>query len=188
MVEAVAWGSWRRSSYSSGGDNCVDAAAISDGTRVRVRDSKNPDLPPCVFSAAGWAALLTDVAAARPDIAPAARTGDKETARPGLDLEAAAWRPAGPEAEFAFVDHTDGVTYVVLRQDTVALVFTMAEWDAFLAGVRDGEFALDHLVLLAQLEAEAARAADEAARTGSVVDSLIADRRAEAVRELRERH
>ena len=98
------------------------------------------------------------------------------------------WRPAGPDAEFAFVDHADGITYVVLRQDMVVLVFTMAEWDAFLAGVRDGEFVLEHLVLLAKLEAEAARAAVVAAQTGSVVDSLIADRRAEAVRELRERH
>lgn len=188
MIEAVVWGSWRRSSYSSGGDNCVDAAATSDGTRVRVRDSKNPDLPPCMFSATGWAALLTHVAATRPEIVPAARTADKEVARPALNLADAVWRPAGLEAEFAFVDHTDGVTYVVLRQDTVVLVFTMAEWDAFLAGVHDGEFALDHLVLLAQLEAEAARAGAEAVRTGSVVDSLIADRRAEAVRELRERH
>ncbi|OLT46270.1 DUF397 domain-containing protein [Saccharomonospora sp. CUA-673] len=65
-----------------------------------------------------------------------------------LDLESAPWsrvRPAGGNLEYAFVPHTDGVTYVALRYADPegaepVLVFTPSEWDAFLAGVRDGEF------------------------------------------------
>jgi hypothetical protein len=48
--------------------------------------------------------------------------------------------------EVAFVPHTDGSTYVAMcnpkftgPQDTV-LVFTPGEWDAFIAGAKDGEF------------------------------------------------
>ncbi len=45
--------------------------------------------------------------------------------------------------EYAFVTHGNA-TYAVLRQglesDGTVLVFTPSEWDAFLLGVRDGEF------------------------------------------------
>jgi hypothetical protein len=73
---------------------------------------------------------------------------DKSGVRDELDLSSARWRrlpgDAGDAVEYAFVPHTDGVTYMALRQafegnDTV-LVFTPSEWDAFLLGVRDGEF------------------------------------------------
>ncbi|MFD2396929.1 DUF397 domain-containing protein [Prauserella oleivorans] len=51
---------------------------------------------------------------------------------------------AGETVEYAFVPHSDGVTYVALRHsarpEQPVLVFTPSEWDAFLAGVRDGEF------------------------------------------------
>jgi len=44
------------------------------------------------------------------------------------------------------VPHSDGVTYVAIRQPTdpdgAVLVFTPSEWDAFSRGVRDGEFDL----------------------------------------------
>jgi hypothetical protein len=46
--------------------------------------------------------------------------------------------------EIAFVPHSDGQTYVALRQasrpDESVQVFTPSEWEAFAAGVRDGEF------------------------------------------------
>ncbi|OZM74050.1 DUF397 domain-containing protein [Amycolatopsis antarctica] len=76
---------------------------------------------------------------------------DKAHIRHELDLGVAEWKRAEPEGEtiedaveYAFVPHTDGVTYVAMRQssepDGTVLVFTPAEWDAFVAGARDGEF------------------------------------------------
>ena len=75
---------------------------------------------------------------------------DKAHVRGKLDLTGAQWQRSGPEddtegeyVEVAFVPHTDGVTYVAMRnskQLEPVLVFTMAEWDAFVAGAKDGEF------------------------------------------------
>ncbi|TNC23407.1 DUF397 domain-containing protein [Amycolatopsis alkalitolerans] len=81
------------------------------------------------------------------------RVDDKADVRDALDLESARWQraePAGesiPDAvEFAFIPHTDGRTYTALRSSTepqgTVLVFTESEWDAFVAGARDGEFNL----------------------------------------------
>ncbi|NKQ54747.1 DUF397 domain-containing protein [Amycolatopsis sp. K13G38] len=78
---------------------------------------------------------------------------DKADVRDVLNLETAQWQRAEPPGEtiedaieFAFVPHSDGVTYTVLRQSTepegTVLVFTPSEWDAFVAGARDGEFDL----------------------------------------------
>ncbi|MFD2472470.1 DUF397 domain-containing protein [Amycolatopsis silviterrae] len=80
-------------------------------------------------------------------------TDDKAHIRHELDLTGATWiraEPAGVSlehcAEYAFVPHSDGVTYVAIRQPTdpdgAVLVFTPSEWDAFTRGVRDGEFEL----------------------------------------------
>jgi hypothetical protein len=44
---------WRKSSYSGGGNNsCVEVAFAADA--VGVRDSKNTDGPRLAFSAAAW--------------------------------------------------------------------------------------------------------------------------------------
>jgi hypothetical protein len=186
-------GEWYRSSYSSGGDNCVDVATTTDGSQILVRDSKAPADPPCVIGAVGWDGLLADVISSRPpgQLPSPRRLGapmrDKMAVRFDLDLAATAWRPAGPQAHYAFLGHPAGPIYVALRQDTVVLVFTMPEWDAFVAGARDGEFAVDRL-LLAQVQDDATRAAAVAARTGQLADEFIAGRRAEAVAELRYRH
>ncbi|RSM76687.1 DUF397 domain-containing protein [Amycolatopsis sp. WAC 01375] len=78
---------------------------------------------------------------------------DKAQVRPDLDLSDAVWIRAEPEganledrAEYALIPHTDGVTYTAMRQasdpDGHVLVFTPTEWDAFVKGVRDGEFDL----------------------------------------------
>ena len=78
---------------------------------------------------------------------------DKVGVRGELDLSAAQWQRAEPEGEhipdaieIAFVPHTDGVTYVAMRQSVqpegLVLIFTPSEWDAFVAGARDGEFDL----------------------------------------------
>lgn len=76
---------------------------------------------------------------------------DKAHIRDEIDLSRAGWIRAEPEGEtledcveYAFVPHTDGVTYTAMRQssqpDGVILVFTPSEWEAFVLGVRDGEF------------------------------------------------
>jgi Domain of unknown function (DUF397) len=44
---------WRKSSYSGGGNQCVEVAALPGG-RVAVRDSQNPGAGTRVFSAPAW--------------------------------------------------------------------------------------------------------------------------------------
>ena len=73
---------------------------------------------------------------------------DKKHIRDKLDLSNAVWQRAagseeieGPHLEIAFVQ--DG--YVAMRSsekpvDEETLIFTPAEWDAFLKGVRNAEF------------------------------------------------
>jgi hypothetical protein len=51
---------WRRSSYC-GTNACVEVATVSG--QVMVRDSKNPDVPPFVFSNEEWAAFVLGVQA-----------------------------------------------------------------------------------------------------------------------------
>lgn len=51
------FGPWWRSSYSNGGDNCVEIAFSRDGW-VGLRDSKDSSLPPRVFTRGEWAAFL----------------------------------------------------------------------------------------------------------------------------------
>lgn len=63
-----------------------------------------------------------------------------------MDLSSAVWRKSRHSAsngcvEVAFVDGFVAVRDSKDRQGPV-LVFTPTEWDAFLAGVRDGELAL----------------------------------------------
>jgi len=49
---------WRRSSRSTGMNNCVEAASFSDG-RLAVRDSKDVSRRPLRFSAAAWASFVS---------------------------------------------------------------------------------------------------------------------------------
>ena len=54
--------SWRKSSYSGGnGGNCIQVAGLP-GT-IAVRDSKDPDGPALLFTAAEWAAFTARVKA-----------------------------------------------------------------------------------------------------------------------------
>ena len=51
---------WRKSSYSGGnGGNCIQVAGLP-GT-IAVRDSKDPDGPALLFTAAEWAAFTARV-------------------------------------------------------------------------------------------------------------------------------
>jgi hypothetical protein len=53
---------WRRSSSSTGNGECVEVAALPDGT-VGVRDSKDPDGPVLTFTRAEMRAWLQGVRA-----------------------------------------------------------------------------------------------------------------------------
>ncbi|MCX5433254.1 DUF397 domain-containing protein [Streptomyces sp. NBC_00257] len=48
---------WRRSSRSTGMNNCVEAAPFGD-ERLAVRDSKDVSRPPLRFTAAAWSSFV----------------------------------------------------------------------------------------------------------------------------------
>lgn len=50
---------WRKSSYSGGGNNCVEVA--SDAATVAIRDSKDPEGGQLVFGASAWTAFTTAI-------------------------------------------------------------------------------------------------------------------------------
>ncbi|MEU3316099.1 DUF397 domain-containing protein [Streptomyces sp. NPDC048387] len=56
---------WRRSSRSTGMNNCVEMAALSGGL-LAVRDSKRADGPAVLFTGPAWGGFL---AAVRTDVA-----------------------------------------------------------------------------------------------------------------------
>jgi Domain of unknown function (DUF397) len=56
---SLADAQWRKSSRSTGGNQCVEVAAA--GGVYAVRDSKNPAAGHLAFSAAAWAEFLTAV-------------------------------------------------------------------------------------------------------------------------------
>ncbi len=53
---------WRRSSRSTGMNNCVEAAALTGGL-LAVRDSKRADGPAVLFTGAAWSGFLARVRA-----------------------------------------------------------------------------------------------------------------------------
>ena len=61
MTHEREFNNWRKSSLSSGGDNCMEVAFAADGT-VGVRDSKQGALGPVLeFTPAEWDAFLGGV-------------------------------------------------------------------------------------------------------------------------------
>lgn len=54
---------WRKSSYSGGGNDCVEVAF--DGAVPAVRDSKNPDAGSVRFDTGQWQRLLDAVKAGK---------------------------------------------------------------------------------------------------------------------------
>jgi hypothetical protein len=57
---------WRKSSYSGGGNDCVEVALIGDG--IAVRDSKNPQGGVLRLSGQEWDALLAAARAGELDL------------------------------------------------------------------------------------------------------------------------
>jgi hypothetical protein len=59
---------WRTSSYSNGQANCVEVAAMGDERApVAIRDSKAPDSPALIFTAAAWRQFTDSVRPRRQD-------------------------------------------------------------------------------------------------------------------------
>ena len=69
MSGEVAFCGWRKSSHSSGNDNCLELATATSQV-VGVRDSKNPSGPVLVFNIQQWDAFLIGLRAG--DFDPAA--------------------------------------------------------------------------------------------------------------------
>lgn len=51
---------WTKSSYSNGGDNCLEYAPTTGG-QVAIRHSRYPDLPPQLYPRTAWIAFLASV-------------------------------------------------------------------------------------------------------------------------------
>ena len=105
---------WRTSTRSSNGANCVEVDFAADG--VAMRDSKARGTGPVIhFSAEEWTAFVRE-------------------AIDGLPNHNGA----------VTVNTQDGATCVQTLSTGVTLCFTPGEWNAFLAGARDGEFDYPH--------------------------------------------
>jgi hypothetical protein len=59
QTSAISGARWRKSSYSGGGNNCVEVAEVSAARAVR--DSKNPDGENLIFRADVWEAFIADI-------------------------------------------------------------------------------------------------------------------------------
>jgi hypothetical protein len=55
------FGPWRTSSYSHGGDNCVQMAYAEGSDITGIGDSKNPTQRPLTYPRQRWLAFLTKV-------------------------------------------------------------------------------------------------------------------------------
>jgi Domain of unknown function (DUF397) len=72
-----------------------------------------------------------------------------------FDLTRVEWRTAevGGDIEVGFVDDLIGMRNAK-EPDSPVLIFTPSEWEAFLAGAKDGEFDPEELALVAQESAD----------------------------------
>jgi len=59
---------WRKSSHSSDGGECVEAAVLGD-RRIAVRDSKHPAEAVLIYSPAEWSAFIEGAKAGEFDLA-----------------------------------------------------------------------------------------------------------------------
>lgn len=114
--------SWRTSSYSGAGENCVEVAPTGDG--VLMRDTKDHTRGSVIrLDLDQWAAFL--------------RNATRTRARCPTDSVSITTR-----ALLVEYDGTVVMTnwHIDCRNTDVALHFTPGEWSAFLAGVHNAEF------------------------------------------------
>lgn len=131
---------WTKSSFSDGGNNCV-MVGRADANFVGVRDSKAPELPPLIFSAAAWSEFLDTVKAKTTDGEIIASAQDADVY--DLDLSGVTWRGAtgtDPANRVETAQLPAGA--IALRHPAVESIlrYTRAEWVAFTRGVRASEF------------------------------------------------
>ena len=111
---------WFKSKHSNGSCACVEVKL--DGEWVSVRDTKfscdrksdSEEQPTIIVPASAWLQFLAAVAGA------------------------AAQSPACP---LRFEPAPGGAVSVRSTLESITLTYTAQEWDAFVAGVKDGEFA-----------------------------------------------
>ncbi|MBH1938207.1 DUF397 domain-containing protein [Streptomyces sp. AV19] len=63
-------GNWRKSSYSQGGEGCVEVPAQKITGLIPVRDSKDTGRKPIVFTDVSWGGFVAAVAAPEGPLAP----------------------------------------------------------------------------------------------------------------------
>lgn len=111
---------YRRSPYSGNGANCVEAATYSSG--VSVRDSKDPAGPTIEFTHQQWKLFVNEILNQRPH-ANSAVTVSAE------------------EIELVYNGERKLTCWHLRSVETGAVLhFTAGERDAFIRGVKDGEF------------------------------------------------
>jgi len=128
--------SWRTSSYSSNGSDCVEVAPTADG--VLIRDTKQRGDGPIIrFRTAQWVAFLhcaagTDAASTTDRFS---ITEDRQPVKDDGSATATTW-------------------HVHCRNSGSTLHFTPSEWTAFRAGICRGEFNFPALESAASAAAE----------------------------------
>jgi hypothetical protein len=110
MSPAQARAGWRKSSQSAQGNGCVEVDFTLDG--VEIRDTKIDDSPVFVFTAEQWGRWLAEVS-----------SGVLTNTNGAVVV--------------SVVDDCHVVRAAATRS---TLTFDTNEWNAFTAGVRDGEF------------------------------------------------
>jgi hypothetical protein len=141
---------WRKSTFSES-NGCIEVSFV--GAQVAIRDSKDRSGPVLTFSLTEWEAFLAGPRHSRVRGRSHTTPGSTPFPQIGAIVELA-WRKSSRSGsngcvEVAFHDGQIAVRDSKDRAGPV-LQFTHWEWEAFLAGVRCGEF--DAPVPLAQLE------------------------------------
>ncbi|MBF6063722.1 DUF397 domain-containing protein [Nocardia terpenica] len=112
-------GTWRKSSFSTGSDHCVEV--LFTDAAVSIRDSKylrNPVNDP----------------AAQPIITVPTEHWD-------MFLQLAVGRLDGEFPGLPSIEHHDDGGVSIRSEDGITLSYTPAEWIAYVSGIRAGEFA-----------------------------------------------
>jgi Domain of unknown function (DUF397) len=52
---------WRKSRRSNASGNCVEVAALAEGQRLAIRDSKNPSGPVLLVSTDDWRSFMSSL-------------------------------------------------------------------------------------------------------------------------------
>lgn len=132
---------WTTSSFSDGGANCV-VVGRDTTDRVGLRDSKVPDLPAIIISAEAWSRFIDALKATPADHRPTTFSPTKAELY-DLDLSGVTWATlsAGPTVErIEIADLPSEAIAVRTPASQTTLRYTRGEWDAFVRGVKAGQF------------------------------------------------